>query len=138
MDGDCGMTVVPRLRVEVTLRVKTMSNWLVAVNSYGYGITPGRLASLVAGGVGLTSVVIGGLALARSAGHIGTGTGRRGAVVAIVVGLIGTALGGLHLAASTGGFGTGKGRLGAIVAMAVGLIGMALGGLALARSRRTG
>jgi hypothetical protein len=76
-----------------------MSNWLVAVNHYGYGITSGRLASLIAGAVGLISVVIGGLALARSGG-IGTGNGRLGAIVALVVGLIGTALGGLALARS--------------------------------------
>ena len=67
--------------------------------------------------VGLISVVIGGLSLARSAGRFGTGSGRTGAIVAAVVGLIGIVLAGLHLANSTGGFGTGSGRAGAIVAI---------------------
>ena len=54
----------------------------------------------MAGVLGLIGVVIGGLALARSAGRIGTGSGRLGAIVALVVGLIGIALGGLALARS--------------------------------------
>jgi hypothetical protein len=45
-------------------------------------------------------VVLGGLALARSAGRIGTGSGRGGAIVALVVGLIGMVLGGLALTRS--------------------------------------
>jgi Family of unknown function (DUF6223) len=103
-----------------------------------YTLTAGRLWSLVAALVGLTGVFIGGLALARSAGRIGTGTGRRGAIVALVAGLIGMAIGGLVVAAAEGGPGTGYGIVGGFVAVVVGLIGMALGGLALARSRRTG
>jgi uncharacterized protein YcnI len=110
----------------------------IAANPYGYGITSGRLASLVAAVVGLISVVVGGLALARSVGRIGTGNGRLGAIVAMVAGLIGMVGSGVHLATSTGAFGTGSGRAGAIVAMMLGLIGMVLGGLALVRSRRTG
>jgi hypothetical protein len=106
-----------------------------AVSSYT--LTAGRLWSLVAALLGLVGVVIGGLALARSAGGIDTGMGRGRAIVALLVGLIGMVLSGLHLANSTGGIGTGSGRLGAIVALVVGLIGMVLGGLALARSRRT-
>jgi hypothetical protein len=81
-------------------------------------------------------LVIGGLALARSAGRIGTGDGRAAAIVALVVGLIGMVLSVVHLGSSAGGFGTGGGRAGAIVALVLGLIGMNLGGLALARSRR--
>ncbi len=102
-----------------------------------YAMSSGRLGAIVAALVGLTGVVIGGLALARS-GRIGTGTGGRGAIVALVAGLIGMALGGLVVATSDGGIGTGNGLGGAIVALVVGLIGMVLGGLALARSRRTG
>jgi hypothetical protein len=105
--------------------------------TYGaIGITSGRARALVAVVVGLISLVVGGLALAGSAG-IGTGNGRAGAIVALVLGLIGMVLSVLHLAQSTGGFGTGSGRAGAIVALVLGLIGMNLGGLALARSRRS-
>ncbi len=98
------------------------------------GITPGRAAAILPAVVGLISVVIGWLALARSAGRIGSG--RLKAIVALVVGLIGMVLSGLHLASATGDIGTGSGRLGAIVALVLGLIGMVLGELALARYRR--
>ncbi|MEV4749315.1 DUF6223 family protein [Streptosporangium amethystogenes subsp. fukuiense] len=103
-----------------------------------YTLTAGRFWSLVAALLGLAGVVIGGLALARSAGRIGTGTGRRGAIVALAAGLAGAVGGGLVVAAADGGPGTGYGIVGGFVALAVGLIAMALGGLALARSRRTG
>jgi uncharacterized membrane protein len=98
------------------------------------GITPGRAAALLPAVVGLISVVIGKLALARSAGRVGSG--RLKAIVALVIGLIGMVLSGLHLARATGAIGTGSGKLGAIVALVLGLIGMVIGGLALARSRR--
>lgn len=101
-------------------------------------MSSGRLGAVVAALVALTGVVIGGLALARSAGRIGTGDGGSGAIVALMAGVIGMALGGLVVATSDGGIGTGNGLGGAIVALVVGLIGMVLGGLALARSRRTG
>jgi hypothetical protein len=91
-------------------------------------ITPGRLSSIIAGLVGLVSVIIGGVALARSR--------RSGAIIAFVMGLIGVVFSGVHLASTTGGFGTGKGRAGAIVALVIGLMGMVLGWLALSRSRR--
>lgn len=100
-------------------------------------IGSGRTGANVALLVGLISVVLGGLAIARAAGRIGIGSGRRGAIVAAAVGLIGMVLAGLHLATSSGGFGTGNGRAGAIVALGIGLIGIVLGRLALARSRRT-
>jgi len=61
---------------------------------------PGRFEANVAAVVGLISLVVGGLALARSAGRIGTGNGRAGAIVALVLGLIGMNLGGLALARS--------------------------------------
>ena len=64
------------------------------------GITNGRARALVAAVVGLISLVVGGLALARSAGRIGIGNGRAGAIVALVLGLIGMNLGGLALARS--------------------------------------
>ncbi|WP_424532052.1 DUF6223 family protein [Sphaerisporangium viridialbum] len=102
-----------------------------------YTLTAGRLWSLVAVLLGLAGAVIGGLALARSAGRTGTGTGRRGAIVALVAGLAGALIGGLVVAAADGGPGTGYGIVGGFVALVVGLIAMVLGGLALAHSRRT-
>jgi len=99
------------------------------------GITTGRAQALVAAAVGLISLVIGGLALARAAGRIGNGNGRAGAISALVLGLIGLVIGGLVVATADGGLGTGNGLGGGIVAMIVGMIGMALGGLALARLR---
>lgn len=98
-------------------------------------ITSGRARSLVAGAFGLISLIIGVLALLRSAGRLGVGSGRIGAIVASVLGLIGMLLSVMHLASSPGGFGTGGGRAGAIVALILSLIGIILGGLALARSR---
>ena len=103
-----------------------------------YTLTPERIAASVAAVVGLIGAIIGGLALARSAGRIGTGNGRRGAIAALVLGPIGLVIGGLVVATADGGLGTGNGLGGGVVAMMVGLIGMALGGLALARARRTG
>jgi hypothetical protein len=101
----------------------------------GTGIGSGRLLPTVAAVVGLVGVILGGLALSRSAGR--TGNGRREAIAAEVAGLISVVVGGLHAANSAGGVGTGNGLAGAIVAVVVGLISMVLGGLTLARSRRT-
>ena len=103
-----------------------------------YTLTPERIAASAAALVGLIGAVIGGLALARSAGRIGTGNGRRGAIVALVLAPIGLVIGGLVVATADGGIGTGSGLGGGIVAMIVGVIGMSLGGLALARSHRAG
>src|SRR6266404_5583874 len=94
------------------------------------------LAALAA--AALVGAVIGGLALARSAGRVGTGNGRTGAIVAVLAGLIAVVNGGLNLAIAKGGPGTGNGVVGAAVALVLGLIAMALGGLVLFRSRRTG
>ena len=100
-------------------------------------ITSGRARALIGVVVALISVVIGGIALARSAGRLGNGNGRTGAIIALIMGLIGMVLSVVHLGTSTGGFGTGSGRAGAIVALVLGLIGLNLGGLVLARSRRS-
>jgi hypothetical protein len=102
-----------------------------------YNMTPERIAASAAGVVALIGAVIGGFALARSAGPAGTGSGRRGAIVALVMGPIALIISGLVVATAGGGPGTGSGVAGGIVAMLVALIGIALGGLALARSRRT-
>lgn len=109
----------------------------MSVAAGGYEIGSGRLVPTVAAVVGLISVVIGVLALARSARRIGTGNGLAGAIVGLMMGLISAIVGGLHMASSAGGFGTGNGLAGAIVAVALGLIGIVLSGLVLGRSRRT-
>ena len=103
-----------------------------------YGLTLRRLWATTAAVLALVGVVIGGLALRRSAGRIGTGNGRMGAIAALVAGLIAVVNGGLNLAIAKGGPGTGNGVVGGAAALVLGLIGIALGGLALARSRRVG
>jgi hypothetical protein len=100
------------------------------------GLTPGRAEALRAVAMGLLSLVTGGLALARSAGLVGSGSGRAGGVIALVSGIVGMVLGVVHLGQSTGGFGTGGGRAGAIAALVLAMIGINLGGLVLWRSRR--
>ena len=105
----------------------------VYATHFAVDLTAGRARSMVAVVVGLISLVIGGLALSRSAGRMGNG--RTAAILALVLGLIGVVLSGVHLG-SAGGFGTGGGRAGAIVALVLALIGMSLGGLAVTRSHR--
>jgi len=100
-----------------------------------YGLTPRRLWATAAAGLALVGVVIGGLALRRSADRIGAGNGRLGAIAAVAAGLIALVSGGLNLAMATGGPGTGNGVVGGAAALVLGLIGMGLGGLVLARSR---
>ena len=99
-----------------------------------YGLTLRRFWATAAVGLALVGVVIGGLALRRSAGRIGTG---KGAIVALATALIAVVNGGLNLALATGGPGTGNGVVGGAAAVVLGLIGMALGGMALTRFRRT-
>src|SRR5881409_2145077 len=99
-----------------------------------YGLTPRRLWATTAAVLALVGVVIGGLALRRSAGRIGTGNGRMGVIVALVTGLIAVVNGGLNLAIAKGGPGTGNGVVGGAMALVLGLIAMALAALALARS----
>jgi Family of unknown function (DUF6223) len=101
----------------------------------GYHLGSGRLVPSLAAVLGLTSVVIGRLALARS-GRTGS-SNRLAGTVAAVAGLISVIVGGLHAANSAGGLGTGNGLAGAIVALVLGLTGMVIGALALARSRRS-
>ena len=102
-----------------------------------YGLTPRRLWATTAVVLALVGVGIGGLALRRSAGRIGTGKVTLGAIVGLVVGLIAVVNGGMNLALAKGGPGTGNGVVGGAAALVLGLIAMALGGLALARSRRS-
>lgn len=100
-------------------------------------MSAGRLGATVASLLGLTGVIIGGLALARPASRIGIGSGRLGATGALLAGFIGMALGALVVSTSDSGIGTGNGRGGAYVALAVGLVAVLLGALAVLRSRRT-
>jgi uncharacterized membrane protein len=100
------------------------------------GLGTGRLLPTEAAVVGLVSVVISALALARSAGRRGTGNGGLMAITALVMAAISVVVGALHAVNSAGGFGTGNGLAGAIVAMVVGLVGAAIAGVALACSRR--
>jgi hypothetical protein len=94
------------------------------------GLGSGRVVPTVAAAVGLVGVVLGGLALKRSA----KGVGRLGAAGAAVAGLISLSVGGLHAANSAGGVGTGNGLAGARVAIALGLIAVILGGVSWYRS----
>lgn len=62
-----------------------------------YGPTPRRLWATAAVVLAAVGVVIGGLALARSASRFGSGSGELGAIVALVSGLIAGVNGGLNL-----------------------------------------
>jgi hypothetical protein len=59
-----------------------------------------RTMAIVALGLAVVSVVVGGVHAANSAGGLGTGNGLAGAVVAVVLGLVGLVLGGLAAARS--------------------------------------
>ncbi|HEX7132845.1 MAG TPA: DUF6223 family protein [Iamia sp.] len=95
----------------------------------------GRLGASAAGALGLISLVVGGLAVARARSEGSGGTGPRGATVAMALGTVGVLGGGVVVATADGGVGTGNGLGGAVVAVVLGLIGIALGGLARFRSR---
>ena len=101
-----------------------------------YGLPPRRLWATTDAVLALVGVVIGGLALARSANRFGAASGRRGAIVALMAGLMAVVNGLLNLAIANGGLGSGNGVVGGAAAFVLGLIALALGGLALARSRR--
>src|SRR5262245_29721953 len=85
-----------------------------------------RLWATAVAVLALVSVVIGGLALRRSAGRIGAGNGRMGAIVALIAGLIAMVNGVLNLATAKGGPGTGNGVVGGAAALVLGLIAIAL------------
>ena len=101
-----------------------------------YGMTARRLWATAVSVLALVGVVIGGLALARSASRFGIASGGLGAIVALVTGLIAVINGWLVLAVADGGPGTGNGVVGGAAALVLGLIATSLGGLARARSRR--
>jgi len=95
-----------------------------------YGLTPRRLWATTVALLALVGVIIGGLALRRSAGRIDTGGGKWRATVALVAGLIAVVGGGLNLAFATAGPGTGNGVVGGAAALVLGVVAMVLGGLA--------
>jgi hypothetical protein len=111
------------------------THFVLAFQAAPSGMTSARAAALLAVGIGLVSVVLGGVALARARGRL-TGSGLAWSIMALVLGFIGIAVSGVLLATSAG-IGTGGGSLGAIVAMLLSLIGAALGGVAFAGSRRS-
>ncbi|MEV6325718.1 DUF6223 family protein [Nocardia sp. NPDC051787] len=98
-------------------------------------LTTGRLLGAVAALMALAGAVIGGVALTRFAGRIGSGNRNWGAIVAVVSGLTGMVIGGLVVVSADGGPGTGNGIVGGFAALVIGLIATVLGGLAVARSR---
>lgn len=98
------------------------------------GPTTRRLWATTASVLALISVVIGGLAMVRSA-SFGTAA-RLGMILALAAGLVAVINGTLVLAVANGGLGSGNGVVGGAVALVLGLIGMIIAGLALSRSRR--
>lgn len=112
----------------------TVSAQSAAVDAYS--LTAGRFVGTTAALVALAGVVVGRLALARSASRIGTVNMRSRAIAALLAGLTGMVIGALNLAVADGGPGTGNGVVGGILALLLGLIAAVLGWLALARSRR--
>ena len=130
------MEAKKKIRRKIFLIITTvllgLSSTKEAYAGGGYGITSGRLESILAAVAGIISIVVGRLAL-RSTSR--DGSGKQKSIVALTMGLICIIASGIHLARSyTASFGTGSGKAGAIVALVLGLIGMVLGGLALARS----
>ncbi|MEU8322508.1 DUF6223 family protein [Nonomuraea sp. NPDC048881] len=120
-----------------------------------YAMTTGRMWSLIAAGLGLAGVAVGGLGLARATGRLrrratpGTGTGsgtgtatvaatgKRGAVVALAAGVTSIVIGGWVIGAAKGGPGTGYGIVGGYLDLILGLASVVLGVLVLNRARRT-
>jgi len=94
-----------------------------------YGMTSRRLWALLADGLALVGVIVGGRALARPAAR------RLGALAGLATGLIAGVNGGLVLAVADGGPGSGNGVIGGAGALVLGVMAMALGGLALVRYR---
>lgn len=127
-------------RRTITLVTATALCWIIgpgvvyaADDPVVYGITPGRLVSLVGGVVGLISVISGGLALRPSAR---LGFKKRGAIIARTGGLVCIVFSLVNLARANGAIGTGSGKLGAIVAIVLGVVGLILGSVAMARYRK--
>ncbi len=95
----------------------------------------GRAGSVAALLLGMVSVLLGGLALAR-ANRRAPRNGLNGALAGLALGLTGVAVSLLLLAGPAGDVGTGDGRGGAVAALAVCALGAGVGAVAAARSRR--
>jgi len=102
-----------------------------------YGMTTGRLESILIGVLGIISLILS-IQHFRSSKKLASPGKRKGAVIAGLLGLICIVLAGIHIANSTGGFGTGGGKAGAIVAIVLELIATILSGIALNRFRHAG
>lgn len=126
-----------KIRRDIFLILTTVLGGLSFTNdAYAgtYGITSGRLESILAAVAGIISIVIGRSAL-RSINH--NSSVKKKSIISLALGLICLMTSSIHLARSyTASFGTGSGKAGAIVALVIGLIGMILGGLSLSRSMR--
>ena len=86
-------------------------------STYVKGVTKERSMSIIAGVVGLASIVMGWRAAK-------TRRAKTGAIIALLLGLVGIVLSIVHLSTSAGAvFGSGSGKAGAIVALALGVIG---------------
>jgi hypothetical protein len=97
--------------------------------TYVSGLTSGRAKSLIGVALGLSSLIIGWRAKARSKNKMNVS--RSWPISGVTLGLAAVVLSVLHLAANAGGFGTGGGKAGAIVALVVGVCGGVLSVLAL-------
>jgi hypothetical protein len=102
-----------------------------------YGMTSGRLESILIGVLGIISLILS-IRYFRSSKNLASSGKRKGIMIAGLLGLICIVLAGIHILNSTGGFGTGSGKAGAIVAIALGLIATILSGIALTRFRHAG
>jgi len=102
-----------------------------------YGMTTGRLESILIGVLGIISLILS-IQYSRSSKKVASPNKRRGIVIAGLLGLVCILLAGIHIANSTGGFGSGGGKAGAIVAIVLGLIATVLSSIALARFRHAG
>jgi hypothetical protein len=131
------MEPVKKIRRKIFLIFSTvLFGLLFTNNAYAgtYGITSGRLESILAAVAGIISIVIGRSAL-RSINH--NSSAKQKSMISLALGLICIIASGIHLVHSySANFGTGSGKAGAIVALVLGVTGMVLGGLALSRSMR--
>jgi hypothetical protein len=111
-----------------------INSLLLAVSTVDAGtVTADRVVATAAALIALAGTIVGGRALARSAGSNVTSR----SFVALTAGVIGTFVGILVLATADGGPGTGNGVVGGFAGVVLGLIAALLGGLALRRSRRS-
>jgi hypothetical protein len=100
----------------------------------GYGLTSGRLVSILTGVAGIVGIVAGARSLKNSPAR---NSSRRVAFMAIVIGSFCSVMSFIHFEASKGGFGTGSGKAGAIVGFFVGLTAITLGTVSVSRRNRS-